>query len=357
MNLPISLLTEELRDKTVLVTGGTGSFGRSFIKLLLEQFSPAKVIIFSRDEWKQWDMRQTSPIYRNDNIRYFLGDVRDKERLYRAFKDVDIVIHAAALKQVPKAEYDPSEFIKTNIIGAMNVIDAAIDLGVQKVIALSTDKAVNPINLYGATKLSSDKLFVAANSYVGKMSKPIFSVVRYGNVLGSRGSIIPLWKQLVEEGTTALPITDLRMTRFWITLEQAVFVVLSSLTRMVGGEIFVPKVPSMKIVDLAEAIAPGMAHQITGIRAGEKLHELMICADDARNTYEFNDYYVICPHLTSDQKEDFLYEIIREGTLLSEGFSYASNTNSQWLGVEELKNILIPDLSKKERDSGLFAAV
>jgi len=262
--------------KVVLVTGGTGSFGRRFVKKILTEHKPSKVIIFSRDEWKQWDMRRIDPIFDHENIRYFLGDVRDKDRLMRAFRDVNLVIHAAALKQVPSAEYNPSEFVKTNVDGAMNVIDAAIDRGVEKVIALSTDKAVNPINLYGATKLCSDKLFVAGNIYVGNRTFPKFSVVRYGNVLGSRGSIIPLWKEMISEGKFPLTITDERMTRFWITIDQAAEFVVRSFSTMCGGEVFVPKIPSMRIVDLAEALAPGYPTEICGIREGEKLHELMV---------------------------------------------------------------------------------
>ncbi|KIC72714.1 UDP-N-acetylglucosamine 4,6-dehydratase (inverting) [Neochlamydia sp. TUME1] len=334
--------TNFFKDKTLLITGGTGSFGQTLAKRLLIEDQCRKVIIFSRDEWKQWEMRQSAPIFSHPKIRYFLGDVRDKSRLKRAFSEVNYIVHAAALKQVPAAEYNPTEFIKTNIIGAMNVIDAAIDSGVEKVMALSTDKAANPINLYGATKLCADKLFVAGNSYVGARSHPTFAVVRYGNVLGSRGSVIPFWKKLLAEGAQALPITDKRMTRFWITLEQSVDFVLQSFLRSQGGEIFVPKIPSMKIVDLAQAFAPAIPHKYTGIREGEKLHELMIGLEDARHTLEFTDHYLIIPelyHHDESLKEKLLTR--GEGRRLPEDFSYASNTNSQWLGIEALRQLIL----------------
>lgn len=329
------------KNKTVLITGGTGSFGRTLAKRLLTEDQCRKVIIFSRDEWKQWEMRQSEPIFSHAKIRYFLGDVRDRSRLTRAFNEVNFIVHSAALKQVPAAEYNPTEFIKTNVIGAMNVIDAAIDCGVEKVIALSTDKAANPINLYGASKLCADKLFVAGNSYVGARGFPNFCVVRYGNVLGSRGSVIPFWKKLIAEGAQALPITDERMTRFWITLEQSVEFVIQSFLRTRGGEIFIPKIPSMKIVDLAAAVAPGLAHTFTGMREGEKLHELMFGVEDARHTVEFDDHYVIIPEIyTQDHvlKKKFLAG--RKGQSLPEDFAYASNTNSQWLGVEDLRKLV-----------------
>lgn len=329
------------KDKTLLITGGTGSFGRMLAKKLLQENQCKKVIIFSRDEWKQWEMKQSDPIFSHPKIRYFLGDVRDKPRLNRAFSEVNYIVHAAALKQVPAAEYNPTEFIKTNVMGAMNVIDAAIDTGVEKVIALSTDKATNPINLYGATKLCSDKLFVAGNSYVGARGFPTFSVVRYGNVIGSRGSVIPFWQKLVTEGAKTLPVTDERMTRFWITLEQSVDFVMRAFSNAHGGEIFIPKIPSMKIMDLAEAISPGMKCTFTGIREGEKLHELMIGVEDARHSLEFDDYYVILPEIYSldpIHKAKFLSG--RNGKSLEEGFSYASNTNSQWLGVNDLKKLV-----------------
>lgn len=329
------------KDKTLLITGGTGSFGRTIAKRLLQEDLCHKVIIFSRDEWKQWEMSQSEPIFSHPKIRYFLGDVRDKSRLLRAFNDVDYIVHAAALKQVPAAEYNPTEFIKTNVIGAMNVIDAAIDCGVEKVIALSTDKAANPVNLYGATKLCSDKLFVAGNAYVGARGYPTFSVVRYGNVLGSRGSVIPFWNKLMSEGAYSLPITDERMTRFWITLEQSVSFVLQSFVQARGGEIFVPKLPSMKIIDLAKAMAPHLKQHFTGIREGEKVHELMIGVEDSRHTIEFSDHYVIIPEIYNQDpilKQKFL--VGREGRALPEDFSYASNTNSQWLGIEELQKLV-----------------
>lgn len=281
----------ELQQKSILVTGGTGSFGQEFVKTVLKK-DIKKVIVFSRDELKQYEMSQ---VVTDSRVRFFLGDVRDKDRLYRAFDGVDIVIHAAALKQVPACEYNPFEAIKTNVLGAQNVIEAAIDKGVNKIIALSTDKAVSPLNLYGATKLCSDKLFVAANSYVGE-KETRFSVVRYGNVVGSRGSVLPLFQKLRENGF--IPVTDQRMTRFWITLEQGVQFVLDSLTRMHGGEIYVPKIPSMKIIDLARAVAPECKIKYIGIRPGEKLHELMITEDDARRTLEFDRYYVIQPEFS-----------------------------------------------------------
>ncbi len=329
------------KDKTVLITGGTGSFGQAFAKKLLRDDQCKKVIIFSRDEWKQWEIQQSDPIFRHPKIRFFLGDVRDPERLCRAFNEVDYVVHAAALKQVPAAEYNPTEFIKTNVIGAMNVIDAAISCGVEKVIALSTDKAVNPVNLYGATKLCSDKLVTAGNSYVGARGKPRFSVVRYGNVLGSRGSLLPLWQGLLAKGALALPVTDERMTRFWITLDQSVELVMHCFNDMRGGEVFVPKIPSMKIVDLAEAIAPGLPIEITGIRPGEKLHELMISAEDARRTLEFDTYYVIIPEYVrwdAEYMNKFLGS--RKEKKPPEGFSYASNTNTEWLDAKKLNALL-----------------
>ncbi len=330
-----------LKDKTLLITGGTGSFGRTLAKRLLQEDQCRKVIIFSRDEWKQWEMRQSEPIFSHPKIRYFLGDVRDKARLTRAFNEVNFIVHSAALKQVPAAEYNPSEFVNTNVIGAMNVIDASIDCGVEKVIALSTDKATNPINLYGATKLCSDKLFIAGNSYVGARGFPTFSVVRYGNVIGSRGSVIPFWKKLIAEGSKSLPITDERMTRFWITLEQSVDFVLQSFMRAQGGELFVPKIPSIKIIDLAKAMAPQLTPHFTGIREGEKLHELMISVDDARHSVEFPDHYMIIPEIYSQDhilKKKFMAG--RVGQTLPEDFSYASNTNSQWLGIEDLRKLI-----------------
>ena len=321
-------------NATILVTGGTGSFGKKFIAALLRNHSPQKVIVFSRDELKQFEMAQQFSPQEYPSLRFFIGDVRDRERLYRAFDGVDIVVHAAALKQVPAAEYNPIEAIKTNILGAANVIDAAIDRGVDRVIALSTDKAANPINLYGATKLCSDKLFVAGNSYSGR-SNTRFSVVRYGNVVGSRGSVIPFFLQMKEKGK--LPITDVRMTRFWIKLEQGVQFVLNSLERMRGGEIFVPKIPSMRLVELAKAIAPDCPIEIVGIRPGEKLHEVMVPVDDARNSLEFDDYYAILPAF-HDWSAD-TYRSDNAGKRCPDGFSYGSDTNTWWLTIEEMREL------------------
>lgn len=331
-------------NKNVLITGGTGSFGQALARKLLSENVCNKVIIFSRDEWKQWQMQQSDPLFNHPKIRYFLGDVRDPKRLKRAFNEVHLVVHAAALKQVPAAEYNPSEFVNTNVIGSMNIIDAAIDCGVEKVIALSTDKAVNPVNLYGATKLCSDKLFVAGNAYVGMRGYPKFSVVRYGNVSGSRGSIIPLWQKMLAEGVTHLPITDKRMTRFWITLEQAVDLVCTCFKFMRGGEIFVPKIPSVKIEDLAQAVAPNMPHTYFGIREGEKLHELMISVEDARHTIEMEDHYIILPEIYSrdpQRLKNFLED--RTEKRLPDGFAYTSDTNERWLNVEQLQRLLAID--------------
>jgi UDP-N-acetylglucosamine 4,6-dehydratase len=330
-------------DQTILITGGSGSFGRALAKKILKENACRKVIIFSRDEWKQWEMRRSDPLFDHPKIRYFLGDVRDPQRLARAFRDVTMVVHAAALKQVPAAEYNPSEFIKTNVLGAMNIIDAAINCGVQKVIALSTDKAVNPVNLYGATKLCSDKLFVAGNAYVGAQGYPIFSVVRYGNVAASRGSILPFWQALIQQGVKFLPLTDERMTRFWITLEQSVDFVSHCFQRMQGGEIFVPKIPSIKITDLARALAPELDRQICGIRPGEKLHELMISSDDARHTVEFDNYYVIAPELISEADERILSDHTNypiRGKPVKADFMYASHTNTEWLTVEQMQTFI-----------------
>lgn len=322
-----------LNEKTILITGGTGSFGKKCTEIILKNYKPKKLIIFSRDELKQFEMAQIFSDKEYPCIRYFIGDVRDKERLYRAFHGVDYVIHAAALKQIPAAEYNPFEAVKTNILGAQNVINVAIDQKVKKVIALSTDKAANPINLYGATKLCSDKLFIAGNSYVGR-DDTIFSVVRYGNVVGSRGSVIPFFVKQQETGF--LPITDPRMTRFWITLEQGVNFVLQCLEKMVGGELFVPKLPSMKIMDLAKAIAPECKTKIIGIRPGEKLHEVMIPRDDARMALEFSNYYIIQP--------DFRFFGRRfkndNGNPVLEDFEYSSGTNTWWLTIEELREMI-----------------
>ena len=324
-----------IRDKVILITGGTGSFGKQFLSTVLQNYAPRKLIVFSRDELKQFDMRQQFSEQRYPCMRYFIGDVRDRDRLYRAMDGVDIVIHAAALKQVPTAEYNPIEVIRTNVLGAANIIDAAIDRNVQKVIALSTDKAANPINLYGATKLCSDKLFVAANGYSGSHGT-LFSVVRYGNVMGSRGSVIPLFQQMRTTG--ALPITHPQMTRFWITLEQAVKFVLSCLGRMQGGEIFVPKIPSMSIVDLAKAIAPECRLDVVGVRPGEKLHETMVPEDDARNAFEYEDCFVI--RSLSAEADGHGILNANGGRPCAEGFHYSSDNNPQWLTVAELQNLV-----------------
>lgn len=322
-------------DKSILITGGTGSFGKSFIKLLLERHSPKRVIVYSRDELKQFDMQQE---FSHPAMRFFLGDVRDKERLVQAMRGVDFVVHAAALKQVPAAEYNPMECIKTNIYGAENVIHAALANDVEKVIALSTDKAANPINLYGATKLASDKLFVAANNIAGS-ARTRFSVVRYGNVVGSRGSVVPFFKKLIAEGAQALPITDARMTRFWINLPQAVDFVVRNFQRMQGGEVFVPKIPSVRIVDLAEAMAPGTPHQHIGIRPGEKLHEIMCPEDDSHLTLEFHDHYVLQPSIRFYALDmEYLTNRLGEtGKPTPVGFEYNSGTNPHFLSVDEIR--------------------
>lgn len=316
-----------LAAKSILVTGGTGSFGRQFIRTVLDQSDPRRLVVFSRDELKQYELQQLYP--GESRLRFFIGDVRDYQRLYRAFHDVDVVVHAAALKQVPAAEYNPFEAVKTNIQGAQNVIEAAIEQGVERVIALSTDKACSPINLYGATKLVSDKLFVAGNAYAGG-TKTRFAVVRYGNVVGSRGSVVPLFKQLAARGT--VPITDERMTRFWITLEQGVSFVIQSLERMSGGELFVPKIPSMRVVDLAAALAPDARLEVVGIRPGEKLHEEMISASDSRQTVDMGSFYVVQPQMDWWRKDS-----LNDARPVPEGFSYASDTNDRWLTVEELR--------------------
>lgn len=334
-----------LDEKTILVTGGTGSFGRVFIKKLLQEHRCKKVIVFSRDEWKQWEMQENDPLFRSPNIRYFLGDVRDASRLERAFRGVDIVVHAAALKQVPAAEYNPSEFVMTNVMGANNVINAAINANVKTVIALSTDKAVNPVNLYGATKLCADKLFVAGNVYVGASQTPAFSVVRYGNVLGSRGSILERWQRLKKHGGKKLPVTHEEMTRFWITLDEAASFVIKAITLCRGGEIFVPKIPSMKIIDLAKMVAPEMEIELIGIREGEKLHELLINLEDGRHTIEFDDHYIITPEIYlkhPNKLKNFLNG--RVGSPMKQGFTYASNENPHWIdsktGSSKIKDYL-----------------
>jgi UDP-N-acetylglucosamine 4,6-dehydratase len=316
-------------DLTILVTGGTGSFGKKFTEIILRDYHPQKLIVYSRDELKQHEMRQIYPDTDDSPMRYFIGDVRDKDRLYRAFHGVDIVVHAAALKQVPACEYNPFEAVQTNIIGSQNIIDAAIDSGVKKVIALSSDKAANPINLYGATKLCAEKLFIQGNSYAGRAGTR-FSCTRYGNVVGSRGSVIPLFKEQAQNGVVT--VTDKRMTRFWITLEQGVEFVIRCLERMRGGEVFVPKIPSMNIMDLVVAIAPGCRVEFTGIRPGEKLHEVLIPVDEARHALEFDDMYVVQPVHPWWGETSLL-----GGRPLPDGFSYGSDTNSQWLSVEDLR--------------------
>ncbi|MCR4336945.1 MAG: UDP-N-acetylglucosamine 4,6-dehydratase (inverting) [Candidatus Omnitrophica bacterium] len=323
-------------DKIILITGGTGSFGKKMVRIILENYKPRKLIIFSRDELKQFEMAQEWSPNKYECLRYWLGDVRDRGRLDQAFKNVDYIIHAAALKQVPKAEYNPEEFIKTNVMGAMNIIDAALYNNVKKVIALSTDKACNPINLYGATKLCSDKLFTAANVYAGNQDTR-FSVVRYGNVLGSRGSVVPFFKERRKTGI--LPITDTRMTRFWITLDQAVHFVLACFPKMKGGEIFVPRIPSMKIVDLATAIAPECEQENVGIRPGEKIHEILIGEDEARNTVAFKDCFVV---QTDPEKRQDLLKSYNGGQAQTcpEDFRYSSDNNDQWLEVEDLRQLV-----------------
>lgn len=324
-----------LNGKNILITGGTGSFGKKFVKLVLEKFKPEKVIVFSRDELKQFEMQQRWNTKDYPCIRYFLGDVRDKDRLMRAFTGVHYVIHAAALKQVPAAEYNPQECIKTNVLGAMNIIDAALHCEVEKIVALSTDKACNPVNLYGATKLCSDRLFVAANVY-GGFDGTRFSVVRYGNVVGSRGSVVPFFKERMKTGV--LPITDPRMTRFWITLSQSAQFVLKCLEIGRGGEIFVPKIPSMKITDLARAICPGCELKSIGIRPGEKIHEMLISEDEARNTVEFEECFVVQPHL---KRRKELLDVKGNGKICSEGFLYASDKNPVFIDIDDLNRMLV----------------
>jgi UDP-N-acetylglucosamine 4,6-dehydratase/5-epimerase len=323
-----------LKNKKFLVTGGTGSFGKRFVKKIVQQYSPKEVIVYSRDELKQFEMRQEFPV-ENTPVRYFLGDIRDKERLFRVTHGVDFVIHTAALKQVPTAESNPTEAIKTNILGSENVIEAALENDVDRVIALSTDKACSPINLYGATKLAADKLFAAANHWqYGQKTR--FGVVRYGNVVGSRGSVIPFFQEKKKEGV--LPITDPRMTRFWITLDQGVDFVAKCLEQLEGGELFVPKIPSMKLVDLAKAIAPDAKLDIVGIRPGEKLHETMIARDDAVNTLEFDHFFIIQPALPWWDCAKF--KTIKAGTSVEEDFFYSSDNNTEWLDSEQLKKML-----------------
>jgi len=319
----------EWENLNVLVTGGTGSFGKKLVEIMLRDFHPNKLIIFSRDELKQHDMKMSG--FNDPSLRYFIGDVRDKNRLIRAMREVDVVIHAAALKQVPSCEYNPFEAVKTNILGAQNIIDAAIDCGVKKIVALSTDKAVNPVNLYGATKLCSEKIFIQGNSYSG-IQDTSFSCVRYGNVIGSRGSVIPLFFKQRKRGK--ITITDTRMTRFWLSLEHAVDVVINALVHMQGGEIFVPKIPSMKIIDLAKAIAPDCDVEIIGIRPGEKLHEILITEEDGRYTLDYDGLYVILPQFSWWHRQNY-----KDAIRLPEGFSYTSNNNDRWLSLDQLKNM------------------
>ena len=323
-----------LNNKTILVTGGTGSFGNEFTKYVLEHYNPKKIIIYSRDEYKQFVMANKFKKYK-DKLRFFIGDVRDKERLCRAFDGVDYVVHAAALKQVPACEYNPMEAVKTNINGAMNIVDAALDCGVKRVVALSTDKAVNPINLYGGTKLVSDKLFIAANAYAG-MKDVCFSIVRYGNVAGSRGSVIPFFRNLVNHGETALPITDYRMSRFWISLNEGVQLVIKALSEAKGGETFISKIPSFKITDLAQAILPGCEMPEVGIREGEKLHEVMVTKEDSMLTYEYDKHFIVYPHFDWWNPS----KIQEGGKRVEQGFEYSSGNNTEWLTVEQIKELL-----------------
>jgi UDP-N-acetylglucosamine 4,6-dehydratase/5-epimerase len=324
-------------EQSILVTGGTGSFGKAFIRTVLSRYTPRRLVVYSRDELKQFEMQQE---FNHPAMRFFIGDVRDAPRLMRAMSGIDYVVHAAALKQVPAAEYNPMECIKTNVHGAQNVIDAAIGCGVKRVIALSTDKAANPINLYGASKLASDKLFSAANNIVGT-SPTRFSVVRYGNVVGSRGSVVPFFRGLLTRGASELPITDSRMTRFWITIEQGVDFVLKCFERMAGGEIFVPKIPSARIPDLAAAIAPGIAHKEVGIRPGEKLHEVMVTRDDSRLTLEFSDHYLIQPTIVFQEHPRYATNALGEvGAPVAADFEYDSGTNPHMLTVPEIAELL-----------------
>lgn len=340
-----------LEGQRILITGGTGSLGRRLTSFILSKTKTTTIVIYSRDEFKQYEFQQDLPETTRQRVRFFLGDVRDRERLVRALRHVDFVIHTAALKQVPVAEYNPFEFVKTNILGAENVINASIDCGVRRVVALSTDKAANPINLYGATKLCSDKLFIAGNSYSGAQGCR-FSVVRYGNVIGSRGSIVPFFLRKRKEGV--LPITDTRMTRFWITLDQGVALVMLALSQMRGGEIWVPKIPSMRITDLAQVIAPECRLEVIGIRPGEKLHEVMIPVDDARQTLEFETHFVIQPSFPWWDRE---WHIDRGGAPCSEGFYYGSDNNTQWLSNEALARMIaqldLPEAREWAREKGL----
>ena len=338
-----------LNGKSILITGGTGSFGKAFTEYLLTHYTPKRIVVYSRDEFKQDVMRTDMSLKFGDKaivMRYFIGDVRDKDRLYRAFNGIDFVIHAAALKQVPACEYNPFEAIKTNIHGAQNVIDAALDREVAKVVALSTDKAVNPINLYGGTKLVSDKLFVSANAYSGGKGAK-FAVVRYGNVAGSRGSVIPFFKKLIDAGEKTLPITDVEMTRFWITLEEGVALVVKAIEESRGGEVYISKIPSFRVTDLAEAMLPNCGINVIGIREGEKLHEVMVTKDDSRTTHEYEKHYIIYPHYTWWNEG----KVLPGGIPVAKGFEYNSGTNSEWLSVEALRN-RISQLNFVERRKG-----
>lgn len=327
-----------LNNKTILVTGGTGSFGHHFVKYILKNYKPKKIIIYSRDEYKQFVMSNEYS-KQKDLLRFFIGDVRDEGRLRMAMKNVDYVIHAAALKQVPACEYNPNEAIKTNISGAMNVINASLETGIKKVVALSTDKAVNPINLYGGTKLVSDKLFCAANAYSGEYGT-LFSVVRYGNVAGSRGSVIPFFQNIIDSGKNVLPITDYRMTRFWISLEEGVELVIKALSESRGGETFISKIPSFKVTDLAEAMLPGCEKPEVGIREGEKLHEIMVTREDSLHTYEYERHFIVYPHYEWwDDKG-----ILPGGKKVTSEFEYSSGTNTEWLTIEQLRERLKIDL-------------
>ncbi|NIM94142.1 MAG: UDP-N-acetylglucosamine 4,6-dehydratase (inverting) [Anaerolineales bacterium] len=335
---------------SVLITGGTGSFGQKFVEFLLRESPPRRIIIFSRDEFKQMEMRQRFPDTLDSPLRYFIGDVRDKERLFRAFRGVDVVVHAAALKQVPTAEYNPFEAVKTNVFGAQNVIDAAIDCGVEKVVALSTDKAVNPVNIYGATKLCAEKIFIQGNAYSGD-GGPKFSCVRYGNVLGSRGSVLPLFND--QKKTGKITITDKRMTRFWITLDDAVELVIKAFWHMEGGEVFVPKIPSMRVIDLAKAIAPHCEIKVIGIRPGEKLHEVLVTEEEGRNTVTYDGKYVILPNLSYWKRRKY-----KNSHKVPEGFIYTSDKNNEWLTIEDLRRIVYDSsLCKEDSASSLLSTI
>lgn len=331
----------DLNNSSILITGGTGSFGRAFVDYVIKHWTPKRLVVFSRDELKQYEMEQAFPTKRYPFMRYFIGDVRDVGRLTMAMREIDYVVHAAALKHVPIAEYNPFECVMTNIGGAQHVVQAALANGVERVIALSTDKAANPINLYGASKLAADKIFVASNNLVGSLPTRL-AVVRYGNVLGSRGSVIPFFRRLMAEGATSIPITDPRMTRFWITLQQGVEFVLSCMSRMQGGEIFVPKLPSMRVTDVASTIAPSLPHHVVGIRPGEKLHEALITEDEARSTYEFDDLYVIQPAERATESQ------LGNGRLVPEGFVYTSDRNERWLDANGLNALLAQETAAKQ---------